>query len=138
MRLSKHFKREEFACQCGCDFDTVDARLIEVLEMVRGEYKQPITITSGCRCPEHNYKIGGAKDSQHTLGRAADIKVKGVEPEKVYDFLAHGFKNQLGLGLYSGWVHVDTRTNGGARSPTTRRASRPPAPKPAPRWPPPN
>lgn len=115
MKLSKHFSRSEFACQCGCGFDTVDAFLLEVLEIIRANFKNPITITSGCRCAEHNYKIGGAKDSQHTLGRAVDIKVKDTEPKKVYDFLNKGFKNQLGLGLYSGWVHVDTRTNGGAR-----------------------
>lgn len=109
MKLSKHFLRAEFACQCGCGFDTVDAQLLEILELVRSEFKQPVTITSGCRCPDHNFKVGGAEDSQHTIGRAADIKVKGVEPKRIYEFINRGFRNQLGLGLYSGWVHVDTR-----------------------------
>lgn len=32
-----------------------------------------ITVTSGRRCPAHNAAIGGAPDSQHLQGMAADI-----------------------------------------------------------------
>ena len=63
MRISKHFKREEFACKCGCGQDTVDHSLIEILERVREFFGKPITITSGNRCTTHNKKIGGASGS---------------------------------------------------------------------------
>lgn len=116
---SSYFKRREFACQCGCGFDTVDEALLYLLNQVRMHFEQPVTITSGCRCVQHNRDIGGAPMSQHVFGRAADIKVKDTDPEEVYDMLNLIMQGQGGLGLYQraegGWVHVDSRTKGGAR-----------------------
>ena len=111
--ISPHFNRSEFACQCGCDFDTVDVETLRVLEQVRQHFMQPITITSGCRCEEHNKRIGGASGSQHTKGRAADFKVKATTPKEIYDFLDLLYPDAYGLGLYErvggGRVHLDTR-----------------------------
>ena len=44
----------------------------EVLEPLR-EICGPLKINSGHRSPEVNKKIGGAKNSAHTFGRAADV-----------------------------------------------------------------
>ena len=71
---------------------TVDIDLIGILEEVRQHFMKPVTITSGCRCANHNYRIGGAKDSQHIYGRAADIQVKDTPPEKVYEFIDGRFQ----------------------------------------------
>lgn len=109
-KLSQHFSRSEFACQCGCGFDTVDIQLLEALENVREYFKAPVTITSGCRCESHNYKIGGASDSQHTKGRAADFKVQGKTPQEVHDFLCRMYPDRFGIGLYDSWVHFDSRS----------------------------
>lgn len=105
--ISEHFKRSEFACQCECGFDAVDAELLRILENIRHHFMRPVVITSGCRCANHNYKVGGSKNSQHVLGKAADIKVKDVDPKQVYDYLDSNHTG--GLGLYSSWVHVDVR-----------------------------
>jgi uncharacterized protein YcbK (DUF882 family) len=105
--LSKHFNRSEFACRCGCGFDTVDSELIKILEEVRDYFATPVRITSGCRCHEYNEKIGGAYKSQHKLGRAADI-VLTVEPDVVADYLA--VMDVGGVGRYSTFSHVDSRT----------------------------
>ena len=105
----KYFKREEFACKCGCGQDTVDYELIEVLDRLREWAGAPVTVTSGNRCPEHNKKIGGASTSQHTRGRAADIVVKGKEPFQVYRRLEEWYPYQYGIGHYDGWVHIVTR-----------------------------
>lgn len=113
-RLSPHFARAEFACRCGCGFDTVDVQTLEILEAVRSHFGSPVTITSGCRCPEHNRRVGGAKNSQHVLARAADIQVKGVAPHEVHDWIAGHFP-QASLGRYATFTHVDTRTGGPAR-----------------------
>lgn len=113
--ISPHFKRSEFACQCGCGFDTVDAETLRILEVVRQHYIAPVTITSGCRCDEHNAKIGGAKNSKHVEGRAVDFKVAGHSAAEVYDFIDNLLPDRVGLGLYSSWVHLDTRTDGPAR-----------------------
>ena len=110
-RLSKNFSREEFACKCGCGFDTVDIELIGVLESVRAEFKAPILVTSGCRCLKYNQSVSGAADSQHTKGRAADIVVSGVSAPSVYAFLCIAYPSKFGFGRYDGFTHVDTRTN---------------------------
>lgn len=43
------------------------------LQPLREAYGKPIIVTSGYRCPELNVKVGGAKNSQHSKGQAADI-----------------------------------------------------------------
>ena len=113
MQISQNFTRSEFACKCGCGFDTVDHELIQLLEKVRAHFNQPVRINSGCRCATHNTNIGGSKNSQHLYGRAADITVDHNRAADVYAYLET--LNPAGLGLYSNWVHVDTRSNANAR-----------------------
>ncbi len=116
--LSINFSRSEFLCKCGaCGFDTVDTELLETLEWLRRDLDKPVHINSGCRCKEYNSRIGGSALSQHTLGRAADIRVKGVAPTTIYQILDEVFGDTVSLGLYQdkGFVHVDTRTDGGKR-----------------------
>lgn len=113
-RISEHFARAEFACSCGCGFDTVDADTLAILEAVRTHFAAPVIITSGCRCPSYNRQIGGATNSQHMLGRAADIQVKGIEPGEVRDWIADHYP-AASLGRYASFTHVDTRTDGPAR-----------------------
>ena len=115
MKISKNFTREEFACKCGCGQDTVDVELVGILQTLRQHFSQPITITSGNRCEAYNAKIGGAKGSLHLTGRAADIVVANVEPEDVYNALDRYLGNRGGLGVYNGWIHIDTRTTKKAR-----------------------
>ena len=109
MQLSKHFSSEEFACKCRCGYDDISPELIQVLEELRVVYNAPITINSGCRCEKWNKKVGGEEKSQHLLGTAADIVVKGVSPYKIYQYLNSKYKNKYGIGLYSTWVHIDVR-----------------------------
>jgi uncharacterized protein YcbK (DUF882 family) len=110
--LSQHFDRREFACQCmGCGQDQVDYELVMVLERLRSHIRQPIKITSGNRCHEHNMRVGGSKISQHMWSKAADIKVDGWPPKDVYELLDSWYPDKFGLVLYSGWVHVDVRKN---------------------------
>lgn len=107
---TKHFKDKEFACKCGnCNLIKISTELKAILELVRVKFDSPVIITSGYRCPAHNNRVGGAPKSKHVEGIAADIKVKNVSPDSVYEFLNETFPNQYGLGLYKGWVHVDTR-----------------------------
>ncbi len=113
-RISEHFHRTEFACNCGCGFDTVDTDTLSILEAVRTHFGKPVIINSGCRCPEYNRHVGGATSSQHTLGRAADIRVVGVNPEEVFDWIAEHYP-ATSLGYYATFTHVDTRSTGPAR-----------------------
>lgn len=104
-----NFSREEFACRCGCGFDTVDAELLEVLKQVRVHFNAVVRITSGCRCKERNHGEGGSPKSQHLYGRAADIQVEDVKPAEVAAYLETLIPDCGGIGIYSVWVHIDTR-----------------------------
>lgn len=109
-QIAKNFFRDEFACRCGCGFDTVDHRLVEGLQRLRDIMQAPIHINSACRCPEHNAAVGGAPKSQHLLGKAADIKMDGYTSEEVSDFakLLGEFANS-GIIIYDTFTHVDVR-----------------------------
>lgn len=106
---AQNFAREEFACKCGCGFDTIDYGLVALLEDIRGHFGRPVLITSGCRCEAHNRAVDGSSGSQHLRGRAADIVVKGIEPAAVAAYADHVMEGMGGVGTYSTWVHVDTR-----------------------------
>lgn len=108
-RLSAHFQRHEFACHCGCDADTVDAALIDLLERIRAHFGHPIVIISGTRCDVHNRKIGGAHGSMHRIGRAADIKIRAEHQDDVANYLESIVPDDCGIGRYDDWTHIDVR-----------------------------
>lgn len=108
-KLSTNFWRHEFACRCGCGFDTVDVRLLEILEAVRQHFDARVDINSGCRCVPHNLRESQSPRSQHLYGRAADIVVDGVPADLVADYLEKTFGDEIGLGRYLGRTHVDSR-----------------------------
>ena len=116
--LSPHFRVQEFRCKDGSDPVFVDTALVELLEQLRAHFGKAVTITSGYRTPAHNAAVGGAKSSQHLLGRAADIRVQGVSVEDVAAYAESLMPDWGGVGRYpvkagraTGWVHVDTRQN---------------------------
>ena len=109
MKISQHFSREEFTCHCGCGFDTVDCGLLNILEMVRQHFHAALAINSAARCLEYNRKIGSKDTSQHVLGKAADITVKGVAPEEVANYAAMIMQDRGGIGRYTGFTHIDSR-----------------------------
>lgn len=109
--LSKHFSSWEFNCKNNCGFDEISLDTIEVLELIREYFGKPITINSGCRCPEYNKAVGGAPNSQHLKGKAADIVVKDIESITVADYIDNMFPDSLGLGRYNSFTHIDTREN---------------------------
>jgi len=116
--LSRYFSRSEWECFCGCGGDTVDSELVFVLEGLRmffGGATVTITPKGGFRCRHQNTLSEGAEDSQHLTGRAADIKVDGIHPKQVYEYLVNMYPGQYGIGLYKTFVHIDTRSNGPAR-----------------------
>ena len=80
-----------------------------VLEPLRTAYRKPIYVNSGYRCEELNRLVGGAKNSQHMTGKAADITAGSKEENrKLFELV-----RKLGLDYdqlidekdYS-WVHV--------------------------------
>jgi len=110
---SKYFTRAEFKCPC-CNFDTVDYELINVLEYIREHFDKPVIVDSGCRCVPYNDSVdGSAPYSQHILGRAADIRIAGIDPDLVYELAEQ--MEVGGLGSYDTFTHIDTRSGPLAR-----------------------
>lgn len=115
--LTKNFSRQEFACHCcgGLPINWASEEvppLAAALQELRDYAGAPIQVVSGYRCPEHNREVGGAKNSQHVLGKAADIRIPGKSVQEIYS-LACGVEafEEGGIGVYpdQGFVHVDVR-----------------------------
>ena len=110
-KLSSNFRVRELACKDGSDAVLAAPRLVMVLQTIRDHFDAPVTINSGYRTPQYNAKVGGAAQSQHCYGTAADIVVKGVAPAKVAAYARRIMPNWGGVGTYTkqGFVHVDVR-----------------------------
>ena len=107
-RLSKNFTSEEFACKCGCGYDTPNPELIRMLQAARDLYGKPMHITSGCRCVKHNRNVGGAANSAHISGMAADIATPtGAARYEIINALMASRINRIGINFKKNFVHAD-------------------------------
>lgn len=116
-----HFNWSEFTDRVSGNFSGGKLSASQVKENVRRcMYKlealrkklgdKPITVNSGFRSIAHNADIGGASDSMHMYGTAADLDVPGVSNKTVYQKAETcGFS---GLERYTvDHQHVDSRAD---------------------------
>jgi hypothetical protein len=97
--------------------------LVDFLDEVRHRVGFPIIITSGYRTPEHNKRVGGAPNSAHLEGFAADVLVRNtreamalVEQSLQVEREWYNQKRRLQLGINcksgkSGFVHIGLQPN---------------------------
>lgn len=110
--LSPHFSSREFRCRDGSEHE-IDCPLIAMLEAIRCHFGAPVNITSGYRSPSYNAAVGGAPNSYHLRGEAADFQVPSKSIIEVHRWCDDTFPI-CGLGLYArnggwGWIHIDSR-----------------------------
>lgn len=108
--LSPHFQTVEFRCrgegQPGHPPHPVktNRHLVDHLEELRKLIGRPLYIVSGHRCAWWNERVGGASQSRHMVGDAADIPRGYATVEQAE---AAGF---TGIGNSGRWaIHVDVR-----------------------------
>lgn len=119
--MGKYFSIEEL-----CQSDTANAKGIDntpnalqrtnlenlitnILDPLREAYGKPIYVNSGFRCEALNKAVGGAKNSEHLSGSAADIDVHSVKGNKeLFDLIQKlnlPFRQLIDEKNMS-WVHV--------------------------------
>lgn len=117
MQLTKNFYKIEFESRDGTKMpDHVLQNIKELadnLQKVRDTLAEAININSGYRSETHNKIVGGVKNSQHLLGKAADVSMKNYTSKELAvifeDLILNGVIKEGGLGLYNGFVHYDIR-----------------------------
>lgn len=108
---TRNFKTSEFRCKGSGQLPSGGLHNQLLLKLERLRYNlgdKAVVINSGYRTPAHNKRVGGASNSQHLYGKAADIVVRGVKPSTVYNAAIKLFN---GVGRYNTFTHVDTRPN---------------------------
>ena len=108
---TKNFKVSEFSCHCGCGYNIIDQRVIDMAQIIREALGVPIRVNSGCRCEKHNAKVGGVKGSKHTKGLAADLSCE-LGAAKMFDTVkklyADGKLPNLDYCIrYRTFIHID-------------------------------
>ena len=125
--LTPHFSLEELtATGTGLQNDPpievagTLLRLAELLEQIRemlGDH--PIRVNSGYRSERVNRAVGGARNSAHTEGRAADIvPFSPVGVHGAFEVIRRSFlpwdkvifENRVGTNTY--WIHVQVARQG--------------------------
>lgn len=130
----KWFNEKEFACRCCGQLpplakENAEALVSQVLDPLRERCGHPIRVNSGYRCPTHNREVGGATQSQHLKGEAADIRPVKSEELKVkneLDKLARILVEQGRfdqLMLYPTFLHVSYKHTGRNRGQILRKVS---------------
>ncbi len=107
--IARHFNATEFACP-HCKAIVLDPCLLLALVWLRDLINAPVKVNSGYRCPIHNAAVGGAPQSQHILGRAADVQVAGLTSGQLAEVAASVpyFRNG-GIITMAAAVHLDVR-----------------------------
>ena len=129
MQLTENFKLKEFLYSDFYD-DESQQRVVEMynqsldvqhniqklanqLQILREHLDRPVRINIAYRPLFWELLKGRDGSSQHVLGKAADIVVKGMTPEEVYDAIENlihcSDMLQGGLSHYRSFTHYDIR-----------------------------
>lgn len=122
--LTKNISRSELKCHCGkCDFAILDHEpVIEIVQNACDHFasmndveRVTLIITSSARCTPHNKSVGSSDNSMHARACAIDHKIflpngQQIPPQHVANYYDMKHPDDLGIGVYDTFTHVDSRT----------------------------
>jgi len=100
-----YFTNKEMSCPC-CGKEGMNRGFMDRLNMARSLAEIPFTINSAFRCLAHNAKVGGAVNSAHTGGYAADISCKTSRYRHIILKALRTVRFNR-IGIYKNFIHVD-------------------------------
>lgn len=100
------FHALEFECKCGCGRNDIRPEFVAKLNELGAAYgPEPLTVSSGYRCPGHNQRVStSGPRGPHTTGQAADLLVDRKNAHRL-----------LGLAMAMGFTGVGVKQHGGSR-----------------------
>ena len=121
IQMSKHFTLEEMvasttAYNLKIDNTPTPEAIVNMtllvdntLQPIRDLWGKPVFVSSGYRCHQLNRVVGGASNSQHLTGEAADISAGNpVENKKLFDMIVKSsipYDQLIDESKYQ-WIHV--------------------------------
>ena len=101
-----YFNKEVFA--------NLRALVENTLDPLRAAWGKPIRVNSGYRCPKLNKAVGGAANSSHMRGQAADITTGSkIDNKRLWDLLIESsipYTKVINEKDFS-WLHVSFDAN---------------------------
>jgi len=127
MQISKNFSLAELVASTTAYNYKIDntptpeiinnlVKLVEnTLQPIRYLWGNPVFVSSGYRNPKLNGLVGGAQNSQHITGQAADISVgTSLNNKKLFDMIVNSnipYDQLIDESNYQ-WIHVSYNANG--------------------------
>ena len=112
--MSRYFDESEMTCHCCGRLPEggIDENLYALLDEMREEAGEPLTINCAYRCYEHNLIVGGVENSEHTQSpcTAADINASGIGVDRLAEIAERCGADGVGRYYDSEFVHVDVRS----------------------------
>jgi hypothetical protein len=106
----KHFKEEEFHCKCGCGLYNMDFAFLVKVEYARERADIAFIVSSGCRCGDHNFAVGGKPNSDHITGQGLDVRCETsfARWRIVRAAMAAGIRR---IGIAKTYIHLGDNLN---------------------------
>jgi len=116
--MTPFFSKQELQCKCGCELANFHPGVLDDLSKLRAQYNKPMSLSSACRCLNHNMSVSklAPRGSLH-IGNyeakpgqkgsmAFDVLVNGTDKGELF---ALAWANGWSIGWNKSFLHIDRR-----------------------------